>query len=288
MTKRIIQINLNRSPRAQDLLSQTMLDLDCGLACVSEPHRVPNDPRWARSSEQTPMAAVTWSGRTPPETVSVVTQGEGFVAVSWEGLIVVSCYFSPNKSINQFRMFLVALGDAVADYTNKALLVVGDFNARSHIWDNTRPTSRGETILTWASTRDLRLLNNNLVPTCVRPQGRSVVDLSWASPAALSMVKSWEVMAEAETLSDHRYILMQIGGQKPWERGTELSSFPKWNRKSLNADRLQASIATYFWPRQTENTSAEDLAAQLQDAMSLASDAAMRRFKSKGKKAVYW
>ena len=40
---RIIQINLNQSARAQDLLLQTMAECGIGLAVVAEPYRIPQN-----------------------------------------------------------------------------------------------------------------------------------------------------------------------------------------------------------------------------------------------------
>ena len=41
LTGRIVQINLNHSARAQDLLLQTMAERGLGLAVAAEPYRIP-------------------------------------------------------------------------------------------------------------------------------------------------------------------------------------------------------------------------------------------------------
>ncbi|XP_011707931.1 PREDICTED: uncharacterized protein LOC105462776 [Wasmannia auropunctata] len=249
---------------------------------------VPKNPGWARSREQTPMAAMLWSEDGLMDATSTLKMSDGYVMASWGKLIVVLCYFSPNKSINQFRAYLAEVGN----YLNHPLLILGDFNARSNIWDDTHPTVRGDTITTWASTLDFRLLNNNNEPTCVRPQGKSVIDLSWASPAALRLIDSWEVATEEEILSDHKYIYLNLKREQQWQNGDLMRiRHLKWNRKSLNPDLLRAGVGTFLWPKQgdnSDNLSAEERARQLQTMMTEASDLAMKRQRPGPKRAVYW
>lgn len=58
--------------------------------------------------------------------------------------------------------------------------------------------------------RDLKLCNVGGVPTCVRLQGSSVVDLTWALPSLLGRIIGWHVVAGFESLSDHRYVSFQV------------------------------------------------------------------------------
>ncbi|XP_011707939.1 PREDICTED: uncharacterized protein LOC105462786 [Wasmannia auropunctata] len=233
-----------------------------------------NDPRWACSAEATPLAAVTWQG-SDSSAGTLLYRGDGFVVVHWRGVVVVSCYFSPNRRINEFRAYLNRISDAIRDRLGGPVLVLGDFNARSRLWDNTRQNIRGDAILAWASRLDLRLLNQGREYTCVRPQGRSVVDLSWASPAALGLIRSWNVAGEEESLSDHKYIFIEIGGKRTVEAsGSRV--FPRWNMRTINPDILRACLATYFWPAQrSADVGAEEGAARLQAALTEASNASI-------------
>lgn len=38
----------------------------------------------------------------------------------------------------------------------------------------------------------------------------SIVDLTWASLSAARLVRNWKVAIEMETLSDHRYIVVDL------------------------------------------------------------------------------
>jgi hypothetical protein len=59
-------------------------------------------------------------------------------------------------------------------------------------------------------TFGLVLHNAGSSATCVRPQGESIVDLTWSSPAAARWVESWGVLDDVETLSDHLYIEVAV------------------------------------------------------------------------------
>ena len=77
-------------------------------------------------------------------------------------------------------------------------------------------------MLEWAAELDLHLLNRGNQSTCVRWQGESIVDLSWASLSAARRVQQWRVAVETESLSDHLYIFLSLlpagSGEKNRER----------------------------------------------------------------------
>jgi hypothetical protein len=64
-------------------------------------------------------------------------------------------------------------------------------------------------VLDWAAALDLRFISRGSSSTCVAWPGESIVDLTWANPAASGCVLGWEVLA-VETLSDHLYIAMDV------------------------------------------------------------------------------
>jgi len=48
---KIVQINLNRQRRSNDLLLQFMRERRVSLAAISEPNSVPDDPEWMASMD---------------------------------------------------------------------------------------------------------------------------------------------------------------------------------------------------------------------------------------------
>jgi len=175
---------------------------------------------------------------------------------------VVGVYLPPSLSLAQFEVVLDEVEEVVRNGLPGPVLVMGDFNSKSRSWGCPYEDRRGEVLRDWAESLGLTLLNERSVATCVRTQGESIVDLTWASPAALRMVGGWRVAAELETLSDHRYIELNLAArQSPTGPGTEEER--RWSLTKLNPDLLMASMHATLWawgeePRTWKGFSVED------------------------------
>ncbi|KAI4474516.1 hypothetical protein M0802_015573 [Mischocyttarus mexicanus] len=176
------------------------------------------------------------------------------------------------------------------------VLVAGDFNARSPVWDPAgRSNARGGAIREWAARLGFHLLNSVGRPTCVRPQGSSVVDLAWVSPAARVRFTDWRI-DEEECLSDHKLICMVVeheaGGdqslanQRAWGR-----RYPSWTRTNLDKEALGAYLVAADWAGGVGEWNDGIRGVEwLADTLKCASDASMSRRK-KGvsvRRSVYW
>ncbi|EFN82526.1 Putative 115 kDa protein in type-1 retrotransposable element R1DM, partial [Harpegnathos saltator] len=178
------------------------------------------------------------------------------------------------------------------------VLLCGDFNARSWLWDPRRENRRGEVLSEWAAEMDLRLLNVGGVSTCVRPQGVSVVDLSWVSPGLAGRVTGWSVLEGVETLSDHLYIKFGILPSGSTGGGGEGHSgvYPRWDFSKLRPDDLTASLEERcaFGPGEAQAATAEGLAGWVSQTMARACDDSAPRSRfcrvGGGRRAssVYW
>lgn len=92
----------------------------------------------------------------------------------------------------------------------------------------------------WAATHDLRLANIGNTPTCVRPQGSSIVDLTWDSSGIIGQVNDWQVREDMETLSDHAYITFSVGGPfLPYKSGKVQR---RWNWFKLDRTAFELSL----------------------------------------------
>lgn len=194
----IIQANLNKSWRALDLLRQYVLEQDIGLALISEPPRglVPNNNCFLSRDG---LAAIVWrSEGTRGGTCRMVSSGKCFVVANMKEIYLIACYISPNVDVTAFSNFLLDISRAV-NGINNSMLIVGDFNARSVLWGSSTTDRRGELIERWAAALNISLMNESGVYTCVRPQGSSIIDLSWASPGVLERGTKWSVSDSAET-----------------------------------------------------------------------------------------
>ncbi|XP_053985480.1 uncharacterized protein LOC128879931 [Hylaeus volcanicus] len=178
----IIQVNLNHSTRAQDLLMQTVVEWGAGLAVVAEPYRVPDHAYWM--GDLLDSAAIVWSGRpgTPP--LALLERGKGFLAVDSGGIAVVAIYAPPSWSFAIFKGYLSEVGRCISRCLPRPVLILGDFNSKAQGCGSLATDARGHEVIDWAAGLELPLLNTDSVHMCVRKNGGSIGDLSWASPAA--------------------------------------------------------------------------------------------------------
>lgn len=133
-----------------------------------------------------------------------------YVAVRYKGLHLISVYFSPNLRIGDFEEFLSDLGDYLRIIRGE-VIIGGDFNAKSMAWGCNYTDRRGEILINWAAETDLRLQNIGDTPTCTRPQGTSVVDITWTRLHESSRIGDWQVSGK-ETMSDHAYVTFVYRG----------------------------------------------------------------------------
>jgi len=93
---------------------------------------------------------------------------------------------------------------------SKNVIICSDFNAKSSMWNEKVDNKRGNLLINWTNTKDIRLLNKGKEPTCIRPQGSSIIDLTWITPDLINRINVWKVMTETETLSDHKYVYIEV------------------------------------------------------------------------------
>lgn len=236
---KLIQVNLNRSWRALDLLKQYAIEADVGLMLISEPPRRLIDSATCFTSKDR-QAAVIWRPEgTAGKFCRLENSGAGFVVVSLDRNYYISCYISPNVNNYIFSAFLDDIYDTVKG-TNGSFLIGGDFNARSVLWESSITDRRGDLIGWWAAALDIRLLNVGDTHTCIRPQGSSVIDLSWATADLQTSIISWSVLESVESLSDHQYI--EIVFTSSCTKSCDSSIKRRWNLKKLDSELFTAVV----------------------------------------------
>ncbi|XP_075988994.1 uncharacterized protein LOC142984972 [Anticarsia gemmatalis] len=198
-----LQTNLNHCAGAQDLLLQSLAQWQVHVAVACEPYFVPPHSNWAGDLDSS-VAVVVRMGVGPP--LVVIEKGAGYVVVSWGEYTIIGVYFSPNRSLAEFEIFLDSVRAAVSRRSPGPIVVLGDFNAKSRAWGCPVTDGRGEAVQVWGLLSGLSLLNMGTAHTCVRHNGGSVVDLSFASPVVARRVVGWRVEEGVETLSDHLYV----------------------------------------------------------------------------------
>ncbi|CAK9834492.1 Retrovirus-related Pol polyprotein from type-1 retrotransposable element R1 (Fragment) [Anthophora retusa] len=288
---RLLQTNLNHSRGAQDLLVHTLREWEVGLAVVAEPYSVPTHSNWL--GDECGSVAIVWGGVENSPACSPLSKGEGFVAAQWGDIVVVACYAPPRWRLADFDRFLGEVGAVVVSHLPRPVMVLGDFNAHSVVWGSPRTDARGGVILDWAAGAGLDLLNSGSAHTCVRWQGASVVDLSWATPAAARRVTGWQVLEGVETLSDHLYISMEVsttqGRGAPGAR-RHVGQPPRWALRRLDEDALMAAVTVAAWSAdaRTGPIDAGEGSRWFRMAMTDACNVAMPRTRPLPCRAAYW
>ncbi|GBO26111.1 hypothetical protein AVEN_112361-1 [Araneus ventricosus] len=90
-------------------------------------------------------------------------------------------------------------------------LLVGDFNARSQIWGCGLEDRRGRIMSEFIASNNFSIYNRtDLEPTFVSERAQGFPDLS-LSTALQDLFDSWWILNK-DSLSDHRYICVQLAG----------------------------------------------------------------------------
>ncbi|XP_076764844.1 uncharacterized protein LOC143431791 [Xylocopa sonorina] len=201
------------------------------LVVATEPYFIHDKPSWISDTEG--KVAIIQATPTRIRPITLIARGRGFVAVSWLDCVVIGIYAPPSWSLQNFDQLLDDVGGVVRRHAHLLTFVLGDFNAHSTLWRSTRTNQRGHSTMDWAASTNLKLLNQGSASTCVRQQGESKIDLSFANGAAARRVKKW-IVDTAETLSDHLYIRISVS--KIQERRTATKNQNKWSLRRMDDD----------------------------------------------------
>ncbi|XP_069362437.1 uncharacterized protein [Maniola hyperantus] len=284
-----LQSNLNHCAAAQDLLLQSIAEWQIDVAVACEPYYIPTQSHWVGDLDG---SVVVLTGNNTGTQLSVVERGSGYAVAKWGELVIIGTYFSPNRSLAEFETYLDTVGAAVLRQTGGHVIVLGDFNAKSRAWGSPSTDGRGRAVQVWALLSGLSLLNRGAVHTCVRQQGGSVVDLSFAMPAVAGRVTEWKVEENVETLSDHRYIRFEISNtpvSSAFPRGP--SNFPRWCVSQLDRELAKEAAIVQRWSTSGNSADAgvEELAGLIRNALVNVCDAAMPRARRRPhRRSVYW
>ena len=287
-----LQANVNHSSGAQDLLVQSIAEWSVDIAVVCEPYLVPDNTNWIGDLDG---SVTVVSGDNNGPTLTPLERGSGYVVAGWSNYVIVGVYFSPNRSLAEFETFLDSVRAAICRQSQGKTLVLGDFNAKARAWGNPTSNSKGEAVQVWAVLSGLSLLNIGSAFTCVRHNGGSVVDLTFATPAVARNVTNWRVEKEVETLSDHRYIRFEVSTQpvvvsRPVN---PIRRCPRWALSRLNAEMVKEAsiVANWCYQGTMEGTdfNVNESAGRICDIMTAVCDAAMPRARrGPVRRQVYW
>lgn len=133
---------------------------------------------------------------------------KGACYIDTEGVRVISCYASPNKSLNHLENVLAGMSAWVRGF-REGVVVAGDLNAKSQTWNCPLEDSRGKTVTRWMASLGLSCLNKGGEPTFIRDRESSIIDVTLGNDKISRTMGEWGIIEE-ETLSLHKAIITVI------------------------------------------------------------------------------
>lgn len=207
MKIKFLQANVNVSKPSLDLLVHHARETEVGIVLVSESNYISTTSNWYASKDG--EAAIFVDPFHLRSKCEVARIGSRFIALFYGPYLVISIYVPPSIDLREFNDLLDKLLEILFYHVSKIILG-GNFNSKASLWGSNSTDRRGFLLSRWAAERDLRIANIGEKPTCIRPQGSSIVDLTWISSDLSQLVRDWRVEEEVESLSDYLYISFDI------------------------------------------------------------------------------
>jgi len=313
---KILQCNLNRSKPALDLLLQQILEKKAAICIISEPPRLINpNNQWTVS--EVGLAGIFHCPEISRTLMVPNSSPPGIAVVDFGIIKIVSCYLSPNTDRADALEFYDHLSDIV-DSAQKSIIIAGDFNSKSPMWGSANTNWRGQLLEDWIAEKDLCIVNTGFSPTCVRPQGSSIVDITLCTPDIFSAISSWTVLEEIESLSDHNYIYYEISSRSYLnnrnrnrntnKRDTNNKNKTKainisgrlhksyirgWSWKTFEEEKFLSVLARHIPEAHIKLSQADfepnSMSTRIKEYLAEAADFSAKKRKGyKGRKSTYW
>lgn len=188
-----MQINLNRSRAAHDLLKQIAVDMEIDIVLVAEPNiKMTIKEQWYSSIGHD--AAIKVLNKDFKVTNSESREGYAWAEIGRE-VAIYSCYCSPNVSEQEFMKTLHSIQTSISrvQKTNKCV-VGGDLNAKNGMWGSPKNDKKGETLVEWLASEHLHILNSGNAPTFVRGASSSHINVTFSSANVVDKINCWMVL----------------------------------------------------------------------------------------------
>lgn len=205
-----------------------------------------------------------------------VQKSPGFICVELKQIVIVSCYFSPNKNIEEFKTLLNNLETCIKT-TKKNLILEADLNAKTPIIGSSTCNAKGRILEDWISANGLLIVNKGNTNTFNGKNGSSLIDFTACTNKIATYISGWHVELK-ENFSDHsniRFTLKGDGGSVKKEKNTL-----RWIVTEEGLRKVAAHFKTLTFSSLDPNS--------LVDALKKSCD---KHLKTKGKnkhREVYW
>lgn len=239
-----IQVNLNGSWFAHQLLAQSVSQSNVDILILGEPYaRFYGDARMCFSVDRKAAVGTTsGTGFIHDDCGS----GQGFAWIRVGDLSVFNCYWKPGTTLAEYETFLGDLDQALRARGETRLKVGGDFNAWNTEWGSRSNNPRRELLSDFSASLDLILANTGDTPTFVRGEATSVIDVTFFK---LVVILGWTVLDEIN-FSDHAYLAFSVDPPPAdphpgWPAHVPASSSnPGWALKRIDLDTFRSHMET--------------------------------------------
>lgn len=202
-TIKFVQKNLNYRKDAEELLSVFIRAEEISIALINEPYSTDlKDLFYDRSGE----AAI---GIFRPDLSIVDLEvGDGFVAATVAGCFrLYSCYAKSSLTVVEFKSFMNKLNASVAVYreTGMVVIIAGDFNAHSTVWDRQYRDIKGYFLRMLWNSLGMVMANRKSLPTFFPIELRPITPVTLVSNTAYRRLQGWRVWMNTENVNDHHH-----------------------------------------------------------------------------------
>lgn len=205
MNIKILQINVGRAYAAQDMAHATAKEKGADILIVGEPNKKRvQGSEWLKDSRTNVAAKVL----TKNPRVLNHEIGDGYLILTLTEYSLVCCYISPNLPEQDYNNEVDVI---MRKIDGREAIVLGDINAKSSQWGSPRTDRKGEYWECCLATRDMVVHNTGIMPTFIRGDTKSYIDVTISTTGIARRIKKWEVL-ETETLTEHQYIFFEIEG----------------------------------------------------------------------------
>ena len=236
---KIIQTNADRRVPAMDLTFKTAEEAGAEVIIICEPNKnkTKGKKEWITDKNLDVVMIVRGRGQIPTQTGG----GYGYSWVRIRNIYIYGTYLSPNSPDSEVEKILYEIGKEVSRQGGKRTVIVGDFNARSKRWGDKVNEARGYMLQEWMESLGLEVCNQVGVPTCIRWNGTSIVDLTLTTPDMTEKIKRWRVV-DQETLSDHEMISFDVETDEVSPKQNTQSGEARWRFKGTKREAFVKAL----------------------------------------------
>jgi hypothetical protein len=228
---RILQVNLNRSSAATELVLQLAIELKIDLILVQEPWIISENPDYSNSRS---ISHISFN-QILPITLGFRSRTLAYISRTYTPSVTLA----PSSIDSDLLVLLIAEGSNTLELVNiynetsqiegtstktveRSLLprtistnslILGDFNLHHPWWNpNSRSSQASIKLVRWIEEQNLELINEPGTITFFRGASELVLDLTLAIQALAGCIDDWQVLADLG--SDHLPILFTLKGKK--------------------------------------------------------------------------